>query len=358
MHAVSDWGGLHENIYFAAKSLVSRGHIVDVLCTGTRLPDLLLIAGVNVLRYGLDEDSAATARRIAAVDSYDLVYCHPFVAREVGVRVAGILGIPFVASFHGNYLDAYSTWFDRARITTAVSPALVNMLCRETNVSPELVVTMRNGVDDQIFDCRILTLDEKLNISSGTYDVVVLSRLDPDKRLLWDSVFSGMALLAAQHPGRRWRIRVPGDGNGVSEADRLFTEFSRHHDNVEVEWLGWMSMSDVPRILRRSSLVFASGRGAAQGIAAGTPTIATGSQGTFGLQTGRRLDIGLWGNFGGFPIPISPWTDEGDIELVRLFGDYDSYGIEQVRSRARIAPLLRQSRIDLELGSLLEQAVG
>src|SRR3546814_1557005 len=54
--------------------------------------------------------------------------------------------------------------------------------------------------------------------------------------------------------------------------------------------------------MRDAVLTVASGRGAMQSLAVGTPTVAFGSQGVYGLQRGQNLRIGLWGNFGGHPL--------------------------------------------------------
>lgn len=344
------WGGLHENIRDAALGVTARGWDVTVACRPGPLVDRLAADGIEVHVVAdwddVTSDLVALRRR-----RWTVVHAHPFASRRLAQEVAAATGAPLVATFHGKYLDDVGTWHGDAAALVAVSRAHAEMLVAATGADPHAVTVIPNGVRDHLLDVPAPSLAER-RADDGRTRVVVASRLDRDKTALLDCV-DAIVDAAADLPDRTWLLQVLGDGGDRAAMTEFLETQTTKGADLRVEHLGWVESEDVAAHLRGASLAVASGRGAVQALAVGTPTVAFGSQGVYGLLHGVNLDNGLWGNFGGFPLQDRAVTDVRD-DVVRLFGERGFH--RRVREAGRIAAgaHLRQSACDDALARLYE----
>lgn len=350
----AEWGGLHENVAYAVRASIRAGHTIDVVCPPSRLTDHLLALGAGVI----DLLPSATSEELEPVlreRSYDLIHAHPFRSREIGLQLASAWDTPFMATFHGAYLDAVSTWHERAALIAAVSPAVAENLVERGGVAAHKIAVIRNGVEDDLFERPITPLTERLR--QGRADIVVLARMDKDKQSLVESVVPTALMLAEEFPQLEWRLRIVGSGSAVGDFREHLRERLEVAPNISTDWMGWVNSHETSRVLSRAVLAFASGRGAAQALALGTPVVAAGSQGVVGLQEGENLQLGYWGNFGGQRSLTPPHNTEIAKRVMELLRDPKAWHAKSVRGRQSIIAGTSQSSVDAAYLSAVQLAL-
>ena len=348
------WGGLHENVAFAARALVRAGHTIDVVCPPSRLTDHLLALGAGVIDLKPQTNSEELETTLGE-RRYDLIHTHPFRSRELGLQLARAWRTPVIATFHGAYLDAVSTWHHRAALVAAVSPAVAEHLVSEGGVPSHKTVVIRNGVEDDLFDRPIIPVAERIH--NGRADIAVLARMDPDKQSLIESVLPTALMLAEEFPQTQWRLRVAGSGGAVADFQEYLGDRLAEAPNVSVDWLGWVNSYETSRILGGAVLAFASGRGAAEALALGTPVVAAGSKGVVGLQTGETLQRGFWGNFGGQPPELAVNNTDIAQQVSKLLRDPQAWHEAAVRGRRSIQAWTAQTAVDAAYLSAIQMAL-
>ncbi|SEI42034.1 Glycosyltransferase involved in cell wall bisynthesis [Arthrobacter sp. yr096] len=287
--------------------------------------------------------------------AYDLVHAHPFRSREIGLQLAASWGAPFMATFHGSYLDAVSTWHERAALIGAVSPAVAENLVKSAGVPAHKIALIRNGVEDELFEHPITPVQERLE--RGRADIVVLARMDKDKLALVESVVPTALMLAEEFPQLEWRLRIVGSGSAVGDFQEHLRGRLAVAPNISTDWMGWVNSHETSRVLSRAVLAFASGRGAAQALALGTPVVAAGSQGVVGLQEGENLQLGYWGNFGGQRSELHPGNEEIAERVIELLRDPKAWHAKSVRGRQSIYAGSSQSSVDAAYLSAVQLAL-
>lgn len=337
MFNVAPWGGLHENVLYSSTGLQSRGWEITVACRPGPLVDLLQAAGVAVHLVDWD-DWRRSVPELTAV-SWDVVHTHPFASRELGLLVSKETGARLVSTFHGYYQDALASWATRADSLIAVSRAHARMLENTENVDPSKVQVVPNALPSETFELRPLPLEEKIDVFGPT--VLVASRLDPDKRALVGSTIELIEAITPIVPD--WTVKVLGQGKSEREIRELL--LGRRSGRIRVEFLGQVAHGDVKHHLHRSIFAVASGRGASQSLAVGTPVVAFGSQGHYGMQVGRNLQLGIWGNFGGYPLDDKQVTSVAQ-DARDLLTQPSRYESAQLIGRAVVRRLFRQEDAD------------
>lgn len=208
---------------------------------------------------------------------------------------------------------------------------------------------------DVLLDTPISTLDEKTR--GGQARVVVASRLDKDKHGLLDCVSAVIEALGRDALGIDWVLEVLGGGTMSAEMQAFMRDQVAKAPNVDFDIAGWVDSEEVPERLRNAVISIASGRGAAQSLAVGTPVVAFGSQGVYGLQYAQNLEHGLWGNFGGYPLGDRKVTPiASDVAL--LLRDVLEYSRVQVEGQKATREYLLQSDIDRTLAQIYESNGG
>lgn len=348
MFNVAPWGGLHENVWYSCRGLKQYGAEITVACRAGVLVDKLRADGIKVHVVDDWDDWRLDAEELAS-ESWDIVHSHPFRSRELALHVAEHTSAKLISTFHGHNRDVVYRWGDRATSLVAVSRAHAQMLSETSGVHGHNVFVVPNAVRDEVLAVPQLPWGEK--VADGQATVTVASRLDADKRALLDCVDQLTDALISDPNGLQWHVQVAGSGAASGEVAAFIAAQSTKSPRVRFEELGWVSSEDIPDLLRRSVIAVASGRGAAQSLAVGTPVVAFGSQGIYGLQVGVNLQYGLWGNFGGFPLGDRPVTAI-ETDVLTLLGDEARYRDAQDTGRAVASSHLRQSDADRALAGI------
>ena len=295
VHWLTDFGGLHENVLDTAEGLVAGGWQVTIMAPPSKAGARFLAVGASVVEDSM-EDIEASISLALAKGPFDLVHAHPFQARRVGTAVAEALGIPLIATIHGQYDDEFAQY----------SPAVQRIICVASHIAdfvaelcPRLagkLGVIPNGVDFDVFSPRDARRD------SPRTTIAIASRLDPDKGVLSRAIGDLVDHLAETGSPNQFELRVAGDrfygppANPFTEAiDRAAASGA-----VEVVRVGWINdRPALQRFLATADVVVAPGRAAMEAITCATPTIAAGSRGYIGLVTGRTLALAHATNFGG-----------------------------------------------------------
>lgn len=336
---VAEWSGLLENVWHSCQGMRARGWSVTVACRDGDFANRLRGAGFEV--HVVNWDDWRPSAEVLSQTNWEVIHTHPFASRELGVRVAENTGARLVSTFHGNYLDAVSTWAPKADALIAVSRSHAEMLLGVGEVDPVQVHVVPNGVSADTFELQPMQFKEKTMGGNGI--VAIASRLDPDKADLIECTRSVVAALRTK-PEIKWRVLLLGAGRSAEGFLEELTP-SGSVDNVTFEHVGHVESERVKDVLHGAVLAIASGRGAQQSLAVGTPVVAFGSQGVYGLQHGENLRLGVWGNFGGFPLGDRE-ASEITTDVSRLLGDQDLYAKSQLIGRRVTRNLFHQDRAD------------
>ncbi|MGA8988008.1 glycosyltransferase family 4 protein [Aeromicrobium sp.] len=346
------WGGLHENIWYSARGLRDLGWDITVACRDGQLVENLAADGIRCHVIDDWDDWSSDAERLSA-ESWDVIHGHTARSRELGLAVAKATDTPYLNTFHGYNRDLVYRWHASASGYVAVSRAHAAWINELPTVDDSMMLVVPNAVRDELLEQPIISFSDK--ISDGVGRVVVASRLAADKRALLDSLRLLIGALA-RVDDVRWQVEIVGGGGEEGAVADLVAELNSMAAHVELEMLGWVDSETVPEVMRGAVLSLASGRGAMASLAVGTPTIAFGSQGVYGLQTGSNLDLGLWGNFGGFPLgerTVTPVVEDA----LTVLSDPQRYAQVQAEGRRAAASHLRQSDADRLLDTAYHRCI-
>lgn len=353
-YTVADWGGLHEYVVGAAKTLVDRGHDVTLVVSEGLIAEKGVEVGARVISVDW-ADWTKTAEVMRSGPRYDLIFAQPFQSRKFALFVNEVMKTKVVAMFHGFHHDFVYTWQDLVDgflVTTEQIGDLLVDLCR---IDPERVRVAPNGVDMDRFEYPLLSLEEKT--AGGQGSIVMASRIDKDKRSQVKALKLLIAGLSPQTRNIQWSIEILGDGPERSRVERELAHFVADYPNVLVHMRGWVAPDEVPRMMNKAVFSVSAGRGAMQSLAVGTPCLAAGARGIAGLQTGGNLDIGVWSNFADYPI-VGCSISDLDEDLHHLM-DSMEYAAAQVEGRSRIlADRSSQRTADKMVDALTELALG
>lgn len=336
-HTVADWGGVHENVAGLVHYLSASGYSVTVVAKAGKLADVLKQMKVNVICVDWEESIDVLTQDVLShvKVSPDLVYFTPQKSRQLALQLHDRWNVDLFASFHGFYPDSVATWRDIPVRFHTVAPVLTEMLTGYAQVDAWRVDTIPNGIPDHLFERDAYCAESKLQ--NGIAEVVLASRLEADKtkqlsalEKLVQSVDGGKELL--------WRVTLFGDGKDRELFRGELNRLSAKQGNLEFDMPGWAAPQVVQEQLVSAYLAVGSGRFAMSAIALGTPAYGVGKYATTGLSIGEGLDIGLWSNFGDYPIREArrrvPAIDEYAKELMTSWA---TYGSAQTIGRSRVS---------------------
>lgn len=329
-HTVAEWGGLHEWVVDAASALIAAGHDVTVV-GGTGLFETRCLAvgakfiAIDWSRWRHNVDA------VADTGPYDIVFAHAPQARMLALALPRWPGSRVHVMCHGAYHDYVYTWAHQVESLQAASPALVDFLTRIGKVEPWKIEMVPNGVADEVFDMPLLSLEERLE--GGVGHVVMASRLARDKTQQIEAAKETLAACVRLHPEVTWQLDVLGDGPLRARYEREFARFVHSEPRARVAFHGWVPPEEVPQRMNTAVIGLVSGMGGIRTLAAGALCIGVGARGSVGVQVGRNLRAGLWGNFGDHGTP--QFTPEPISQDLRRVLRPEAY--EEAVSFARLA---------------------
>jgi len=337
VHWLIGYGGLHENVLDVSAAFAKRGHRVTVMHPPSPIDARLRAVGCASITDDLN--NAAHVLEIAAREGpFDLIYAHPGLARVAAREIARGIGAPLFLTIHGQYPDKLPEYWQEVVRVVAVSDAIRAYLA-SLGVPDERIIVCPNCVDfDQFAPARDVVADAAT--------VLVASRIDPDKHVLLEALRDCVHEIARRGSplGAPVRWRFAGEGFYGDAAALLFAELKQklRADQQAFEAAGWVEdRAALNRAFQAASVVIASGRAAAESIAAGRPTIAVASRGYEGLIGATNFDAALSRNLGGVATPESSYSPG------RLYAD-----IAAARTGNDPAPLITKLRAERSLGKV------
>lgn len=290
-------GGLHDNVFDAAKWLVSSGCDVTVVCKPGQFADRLSGVGVSVVNCDFTHVSGfhtlQTLGEVHLSKPIDVVHAHPFASRRLAHWFAKSNGLPFLVTFHGKYSDGLESYVDDVNAVLCVSEGVKQYLLGEIDAkSAEKFFVAPNVPDTSGF----FPLEERTSSGDKPFVISLVSRFDKDKQFIIDIFYEALAYTARLYPGKvEWRL--VGGGSQMKEVEYLSSKISG--DKGTVECRGWKIGEELRQAYVESTLVIAPGRCVLESLSCGVPTIAVGSKGYVGLISPQCWKLGVYSNFGG-----------------------------------------------------------
>jgi D-inositol-3-phosphate glycosyltransferase len=319
-------GGMNTYVRALAAELGQRGHTVDIFTRrhDTTSPEVLPLApGVRLIHLEagppapydknriLDHlpDLEHGAQRHAQRRAYHLIHSHYWVSGELALRLRRAWRVPVVQMFHtlGALKNRVARGAEEAETTQRIAierrllhsvDAVVaaTRIDREHMLSsydapPERIVIIPPGVDLRHFrplnpDARA-TQRARLGVSPDTYMLLWVGRVEPLKGL--DSLIEALALLVAQRPALRERVRVLLVGGEPEERAAAWNSEQRRLDGLRqqhgvaplVRFVGAQPHADLPALYAAADLFVmpshyeSFGMAALEALACGTPVVAS-----------------------------------------------------------------------------------
>lgn len=307
-HWLTDFGGLHENVFDTAQGLAAAGWRVTVMAPAAKVAPRFVALGAEYLADPL-LDVAASAARALAYGPFDLVHAHPFEARRVGAAVATAQGVPLVVTLHGQYDDEFAQYRGTVRRIVCVSPAVAEYVAARDPALADRLVVIPNGVDFELFAPRAGARPAPLGGARKT--IAVASRLDPDKGVLSAAIADLITHLADLGQDGPFELRVAGERLYGPPANPFTAAIDRAAASgaIAVVRAGWIADRGALRqFYTAADVVVAPGRAAMEAIACGVPTIAAASRGYIGLVSSDTLLLAHHTNFGGVQLPATLYS--------------------------------------------------
>lgn len=302
VHWLIGYGGLHENVLDVSAAFAARGHHVSVGHPPSPIDARLRAAGCVSITDDL-KDVTRTVDEAERNGPYDLIYAHPGLARVAARQIARKIGAPLFLTIHGQYPDELPTYWQEVERVITVSEAIKPYIAG-LGVPEDRILVCPNCVDFSQFTPH-------QSSAADTNTVLIASRIDPDKHVLLEVLrdcVDEIARRGSPFASGPVRWRVAGAGFYGDAADRLFADIKPklRPDEQTFEPAGWIEdRAALNRAFQAARVVVASGRAAAESIAAGRPTIAVASRGYEGLIRESNFDAALSRNFGGVNTPES-----------------------------------------------------
>ncbi len=304
VHWLIGHGGLHENVLDVSAAFAKRDHRVTIIHPPSPLDARLRAIGCVSITEDLK--NAAHIVDIAEREGpFDLIYAHPGLARIAAREIALKSGAPLFLTIHGQYPDQLPDYWQEVERVVTVSEAIKTYVAT-LGVPEGRIIVCPNCVDLEHFA-------PAPNVKPDPATVLVASRIDPDKHVLLEALRDCVDEIARRGSPLaapvRWRFA--GEGFYGDAAALLFTEMRQklRADQQTFESAGWIDdRAALNRAFQAASVVIASGRAAAESIAAGRPTIAVASRGYEGLIGAANLGAALSRNLGGVATPESIYS--------------------------------------------------
>lgn len=279
-------GGLQENVRAQAQGLRRRGFEPMVVCRAGPFADSLEMTDVRVFRSEFDSP-ASEALRVLDEFVPDLVHCHPFKSRVLGLRIAEIVGCPAFCTIHGLHHADMARWVDRVVQVVAVSEGVRDFfVARVPAVKPKTVV-IPNGIDIDRFRPR------QEAPTHGDVVILVAGRFDVDTPVLVELLIDTWI---RQLEEREYRVRweIAGHGTRVGDLSAWSDRLNEDSGKRVVNWNGWLDQESLAALHGRIDLTVSAGRNALESMASGIPTIVLGQKAYYGPTWGAETGGMAW----------------------------------------------------------------
>ena len=337
-----NYGGVESYAIRLSRALRDRGHRVLIASSGGQLVPELEAAGIEHFTVDFTGGRAfpgmRALRRLLESERVDLVNAHNWRAGMVSSLACRLAGVPYVLTIHGtrNPMNRHAVFYWSKRVVV-VSEASKRNLTQGFGLPGSRVALSRIGIDCERFQPGLpdAALESELGLSPGSPRVVHVSRFSHSKAPVALALIQAMKTLSEAAPGIELVLvgQGPEEDAVAAAARQMNTALGR----PAVFPLG--GRSDIPQLLRLSSVVVGTASVALEAMATGKPVIAAGKGGYIGPVTTSSLPGAEETCFGDHeaPQPTTPEQLSRDVASVLADGkslsDLARFGRETVVSR-------------------------
>ena len=288
-------GGLHDHVAAQVTAAVAAGWEVTLMCPSGPFADAMEHQA-HVLRDDF-RDQDAGVRRACAAGPFDLIHAHPWASLRLGVEVGRQLKTPLIVTRHNTKTEDIPARCGDIDLVVAISDLVRDAVARETEMPPERIAVIPNGVDLRAFR---RSRRQRHRIHRGApARVLVASRFDDDKRFIIEVLEELWTHLSTNLDG--WpslEFVVAGDGGLISRVRDAASVLNRSPIHHPVQFTGWLDSRQLIKLMRQVDVSISPGRSALQSLALGVPTIGLGGRGYLGFIDGSLAPRAMYQHFG------------------------------------------------------------
>ena len=331
-------GGVESHVSRLACGLMARGHRVILLAQDSGIfGEEARAAGAEVLIVPFNRDGRRHTVQGLRSRSVDLIHAHNYRAARYGARLAQALGTPYLMTVHGP-----RPWYQRALFRYWSDPVItVSAGDRDNIVGPfgvpaDRVLVSFLAVDTERFRPGLdaSSLRAEWEVPAGRPLIVHVSRFSHRKARPALALLEALPLVRDRVPGTS--LVLVGSG---PELKRIAARTERLNQAIGERVVAAVgSRTDVPQVMNAADVVVATATTAIESLVCGTPTIAFGRTGYFGVVAAENLERAravCFADHGRLPGRTCPQKVAGD--LISLLSDSGAARRSAAAVRALIA---------------------
>ncbi len=353
------FGGVETHVSRLALGLMRRGHRVILLTQRSGVyEEEARAAGAELLVVPFDEKGRRQIADRIKPGSVDLIHSHNYGPTRFAAPLARALGVPYLMTVHGP-----RPWYKRALFrdwsdtVLTVSEADRDEVVRIFGPSADRVRVSFLGVDTDRFRPGLegARLRAEWQVPEDAPLVVNVSRFSRRKARPGLALLEALPLLLEDVPAAQ--VVFVGDG---PKLDRIRKTAARLNDSLGrrvVRVVG--PRTDIPEVMNAADVVIAAATTAIEALACGTPTVAFGRTGYFGIVTPDNLEGAravCFADHGHLPARVSALRLADDLNW--LLKDRAAARRDTEAIRAALAERYSVDRMAEQIEQVYHQVVG
>ncbi|WP_404422579.1 glycosyltransferase family 4 protein [Nibricoccus sp. IMCC34717] len=281
-------GGVETYLYRLCAGLVKRGHSVGLLTEGGLFEDKVAEAGARLHRVpNLAKGWSAALPEIERA-GYDLVHGHNYHSARVARALARRLRLPYLMSVHGPRPRLKQLLFrDWSERVVVMSEGDRDNICWWGGVPAGRISLSFYGIDTDRFHPGIETQALRTELGLGAAPTVVfVSRFSNRKADVGHALLDALPRLRADFPDLQ--LLLVGEGPERPGLDAHIQKLNTTLGTTAARMIG--PRRDVERFMALATVAVCTANTALEALACGTPTLAAGRTGFFGLVSETNFE--------------------------------------------------------------------
>jgi len=275
-------GGVETYLYRLCAGLKARGHEVGLLTEGGLYEDKVVAAGATLHKVkSLAHDWRVETAKLQAC-GYQLVHAHNYHSARVGRALAKALQVPYLMSVHGPRPRLKQLLFRGwSKPVVVMSEGDRANIAWWGGVSAQDIALSFYGIDTDRFHPGIATaeLRAELGLAPDAPVLVFISRFSNRKADVGHALLDALPNLRIAHP--QLQLLLVGEGPESGALETHIQSLNTKAGSVIARMIG--PRRDVERFMALATIAVCTANTALEAMACGTPTIAAGRTGFFGV---------------------------------------------------------------------------
>jgi glycosyltransferase involved in cell wall biosynthesis len=275
-------GGVETYLYRLCAGLRARGHETGLLTEGGLYETKAAEAGARLHKVkSLSHDWESALPEITA-QGYEIVHAHNYHSARVGHCLSKRLGLPYVMSVHGPRPRIKQLLFrDWSDEVVVMSEGDRDNICWFGGVPAKRIILSFYAIDTDRFRPGIDTapLRSELGLAGDSRPLVFISRFSNRKADVGHALLSALPSLAEQIPGLV--LLIVGEGPEEAGLRQHAEKVNAAASRPLARMIG--PRKDVEAFMNLAELSVCTATTALESMACGTPTLAAGRTGFFGI---------------------------------------------------------------------------